>query len=85
MNQDLINTIGIKQIAREEAHLYQVSDVQGLIDTFDKEISEWSDFDSWEIYEFSNGFLRELWIFIKVRKLILNVIVVNTITQVKET
>ena len=80
MNHDLINTIGIKQIEREEAHLYQVSDVQGLIDTFDKEISEWSDFDSWEIYEFSNGFLRELWIFIKVRKLILNVIVVNTIT-----
>ena len=33
MNHDLINTIGIKQIAREEAHLYQVSDVQGLIDT----------------------------------------------------
>ena len=48
MNHDLINTIGIKQIAREEAHLYQVSEVQGLIDTLDKEISEWSDFDSWE-------------------------------------
>ena len=48
MNHDLINTIGIKQIAREEAHLYQVSDVQGLIDTLDKDISEWSDFDSWE-------------------------------------
>ncbi len=48
MNHDLINTIGIKQIAREEALLYQVSDVQGLINTFDKDISEWSDFDSWE-------------------------------------
>ena len=48
MNHDLINTIGIKQIAREEAHLYQVSDVQGLIDTLDKDISEWSDFDSWK-------------------------------------
>ena len=48
MNHDLINTIGIKQIAREEAHLYQVSDVQGLIDTLDKDISEWSDFDCWE-------------------------------------
>ena len=47
-NHDLINTIGIKQIAREEAHLYQVSDVQGLIDTLDKDISEWSDFDCWE-------------------------------------
>ena len=80
MNHYLINTIGIKQIAREEAHLYQVSEVQGLIDTFDKEISEWSDFDSWKNIQFSNGFLRELWISIKVRKLILNVIVVNTIT-----
>ena len=48
MNHDLINTIGKKQIAREEALLYQVSDVQGLIDTLDKDISEWSDFDSWE-------------------------------------
>ena len=48
MNDDLINTIGIKQIEREEALLYQVSDVQGLIDTLDKDVSEWSDFDSWE-------------------------------------
>ena len=47
MNHDLINIIGIKQIAREEAHLYQVSDVQGLIDTLDKDNSEWSDFDCW--------------------------------------
>ena len=57
MNHDLINTIGIKQIEREEAHLYQVSDVQGLIDTFKKEISEWSDFDSWENIRFQQ------WIF----------------------
>ena len=48
MNQNLINSIGIKQIAREEALLYQVSDVQGLFDTLDKDISQWSDFDSWK-------------------------------------
>ena len=48
MNPDLINTIGIKQSAREEALLYEVGDVEGLIDTLDKDISEWSDFDSWE-------------------------------------
>ena len=48
MNPDLINTIGIKQSAREEALLYEVRDVEGLIDTLDKDISEWSDFDSWE-------------------------------------
>ena len=48
MNHELINRIGIKQIAREEALLYRVSDVEGLIDTLNKDISEWSDFDSWE-------------------------------------
>ena len=47
MNHDLINTIGINQTAREEALLYEVRDVEGLIDTLDKDISEWSDFDSW--------------------------------------
>ena len=49
MIHDLINTIGTKEIAREEAVLYHVSDIKGLIDTLDKDISEWSDFDSWEI------------------------------------
>ena len=48
MNHNLINTIGIKQSSREEALLYEVRDVEGLIDTLDKDISEWSDFDSWK-------------------------------------
>ncbi len=48
MNHDLINTIGIKHTAREEALLYEVSDIEGLIDTFNKGISEWTDFDRWE-------------------------------------
>ena len=48
MNHDLINTIGIKQEAREESLLFKVSDVEGLIDTLNKGISEWADFDSWE-------------------------------------
>ena len=48
MNDNLINTIGIKQSSREEALLYEVRNVEGLIDTLDKDISEWSDFDSWE-------------------------------------
>ena len=57
MKHDLINTIGLKQKAREEAILYDMSDVEGLIDTFDKDISEWSDFDSWENIRFQQ------WIF----------------------
>ena len=48
MKQDSINTIGTKQTAREEVLLFAVSDVEGLIDTLDKDISEWADFDSWE-------------------------------------
>ena len=48
MNQDYINVIGIKQTAREEVLLYELSHVEGLMYTFDKDISEWSDFDSWE-------------------------------------
>ena len=48
MNYNFINTIVIKQSAREEALLYEVRDVEGLIDTLDKDISEWSDFDSWK-------------------------------------
>ena len=48
MNHDLINTIGIKQASREEALLYEVSDIEGLIDTLDKDFLEWSDFDSWK-------------------------------------
>ena len=48
MKQDSINTIGTKQTAREEVLLFAVSEVEGLIDTLDKDISEWADFDSWE-------------------------------------
>ena len=48
MKQDSINTIGTKQTAREEVLLFALSDVEGLFDTLDKDISEWADFDSWE-------------------------------------
>ena len=48
MNYDLINTIGIKQTERKESLLYEICCIEGLIDTFDKDISEWSDFDSWD-------------------------------------
>ena len=48
MNDDVINIIGINQRARDEVLLYEVSDIEGLIETLDKDFSEWSDFDSWE-------------------------------------
>ena len=48
MNKDNIKIIGKKQTSREHALLYTVNEVEGLIETLDKEFSEWSDFDSWE-------------------------------------
>ena len=48
MNQDVINTIGKNQSSREDALLFFVNDVEGLVDTFTRDFSEWSDFDSWE-------------------------------------
>ena len=48
MNQDAIKTIGKNQTSREEAILFMVNRVEGLVDIFDKDFSEWSDFDCWE-------------------------------------
>ena len=48
MNKDTIKTIGKKQTSREDALLFKVNEVEGLIETLDKDFSEWSDFDCWE-------------------------------------
>ena len=48
MNQDAMKAIGKKQAKREDTILLMVNEVEGLVDTFDKDFSEWSDFDSWE-------------------------------------
>ena len=48
MNQDAIRAIGKKQASRKNTLLFMVNEVDGLVDTFDKDFSEWSDFDSWE-------------------------------------
>ena len=48
MNEDNIKTIGKKQTSREDALLFMVNEVAGLIETLDKDFSEWSDFDCWE-------------------------------------
>jgi len=43
-----MKAIGKKQAKREDTILLMVNEVEGLVDTFDKDFSEWSDFDSWE-------------------------------------
>mgnify|MGYP001395301803 CR=1 FL=1 len=48
MNKIAINIIGKKQTAREDALLFMVNEVEGLMETLDKDFSEWSDFDCWE-------------------------------------
>lgn len=48
MHKDSIKTIGRIQTSREEALFFMVSDVEGLLDTFDNDFSEWSDFDNWK-------------------------------------
>ena len=48
MNREIIMTIGKKQTSREDALLFMVNEVEGLIETLDKDFSEWSDFDCWE-------------------------------------
>ena len=48
MNQDSLKTIGKNQAPREEAILFMVNEVQGLVDTFNKDFLEWDDFDCWK-------------------------------------
>ena len=47
MNHYSIKTIGKKQTPREEALLFIVNEVEGLVDTFDNDFSQWSNFDCW--------------------------------------
>ena len=57
MNKNAIKTIGRNQIARDESLLFLVNEIEGLIETLDKDFSEWSDFDCWE------NMVLQQWIF----------------------
>ena len=48
MNKISIKTIGKKQTSRDKAHVFILNEIEGLIETLDKDFSEWSDFDCWE-------------------------------------
>ena len=48
MEQDFIRIIGSKEELREEALLTSLIEVEGLIDIFDKNFEEWSNFDGWQ-------------------------------------
>ena len=48
MKKDSIKAIGKKQTSREDALLFIVNEIEGLMETLDKDFSEWFDFDGWE-------------------------------------
>ena len=48
MNKIAIKTIGTKQPSRDDSLLFMVNEIEGLIETLDKDFSEWSDFDCWK-------------------------------------
>ena len=48
MNKIAIKLIGTKQTSRDNSLLFVVNEIEGLMETFDKDFSEWSDFDCWE-------------------------------------
>ena len=48
MNKIAIKTIGSKQTSRDDSLLFMINEIEGLIETLDKDFSEWSDFDCWK-------------------------------------
>ena len=48
MNKITIKPIGAKQTPRSNSLLFIVNEIEGLMETLDKDFSEWSNFDCWE-------------------------------------
>ena len=48
MNKILLMNIGKNQTSREDSLLFKVNEIEGLMETLDKDFSEWSNFDCWE-------------------------------------
>ena len=63
MNQNPVKTIGINDEPRKDSYLVYVNQADGLKGILNRDFDEWSNFDSWESIQFSNGFFLELWRF----------------------
>ena len=59
MNKIVMKTIGKKQTSRDDALLFMVYEIEGLMEILGKDFSEWSDFDCWE------NMVLQQWIFSK--------------------
>ena len=57
MNKIAIKTIGTKQPSRDDSILFMLSEIEGLMETLDRDFSKWSDFDCWE------NMVAQQWIF----------------------
>ncbi len=57
MNENPVNTIGIKDEPRKDSYLVYVNQVDGLKGILDGDFNNWSNFDSWE------SILVQQWIF----------------------
>ena len=68
MNKFAIKTIGKRQTSRDDSLLFILDEIEGLMETLDKDFSEWSDLIAGKTWVHNNGFFQELWMFIVVRK-----------------
>ena len=68
MNHDAIKPIGKNQASREGTLLFMLDKVEGLVDTFDKDYSKWSNFDCWENMGVQQWIFQELWMFFEAKK-----------------
>ena len=48
MNQNSVNTIGIKDQSRKDAYLLHLNKADGLKGILNRDFDEWSNFDFWE-------------------------------------
>ena len=77
MNQNSVKTIGINDEPRKDSYLVYVNQADGLKDILNRDFDEWSNFDSWESISVQQWIFSRALEVSEVRKLILNVIVVN--------
>tara|TARA_B100000424_G_scaffold84417_1_gene63131 strand:+ start:677 stop:982 length:306 start_codon:yes stop_codon:yes gene_type:complete len=83
MNQNSVKVIGINDQSRNNASIAYINQVEGLKDILNMDFDKWSNFDSWESIAIQQWIFLGLWRFIKVRKSILNAIVVNILITFK--
>ena len=68
MNKILLKKLGTKQNSRDDCLLFMVDNIEGLMESFDKNFQNGLILIAGKIWVHNNGFFQELWMFIMVRK-----------------